>query len=178
MTTARDVSAEFRSAAEASATGEVFLTFATIMHPASTKVIRVANDVVDYQYLGELYVGCPFDITLLSDADDKPTAKISIQNVDREIGETIQQLEDSPRLKLEVILLSQFSPELDDSIGDNGARTELGDTVVDYTADQLRMAKVSVDPMFVTADIISYDYSQEPWPFYRATKNRLPGCYR
>jgi hypothetical protein len=171
----REVSAEFRAAAEASSTGEVFLTFATITHPALSRAIRVVCDVVDYIYGGERFIGCPFDITILTDGEDKPTAKIAIQNVDREIGETIQSLVEGPRLKLEVLLLSQFSADTDQFLG---ARTEVDTAVPDYVADQLRLAKVSLDAMTVTGDVISWDYSSEPWPFYRATKNRLPGLFR
>jgi hypothetical protein len=178
VTIQRSLSTEFRTAAEASASREVFLTFATLWHPALTRIVRVVNDVVDYEFGGAHFIGCPFDVVLLSDSEGRPSAQLSLQNVDQIIGESVQSLSDSPRLKFEVVLASQFSVELDDAVGENGARVELGETIIDYTADHLRLAKVQVDAMFVTGEIHSYDYSQEPLPYYRAVKSRFPGLYR
>jgi hypothetical protein len=170
----RDVSATFRAAAEASSCNDIFLIFATITHSELTKAIRVVNDNIDYQYGGEIFKGCPFDITLLSDNEAKPTAKVGIQNVDQEAADTLDAITDAPRFKLEVIMRSQFSATPDLTLN---ALTELGVTVVDYLADLLRMAKVRVDAMAVTADLMSWDYGAEPLGHQRATKNRLPGLY-
>lgn len=169
------ISAPFRSAAEASQTSDIFLVFATITHQDLDTDVRVVCDVVDYQYGGKIFTGCPFEITLLTDSEAKPTAEISIQNVDRIIGDIVIGLNESPRLKLELICLSQFTAHVDATLN---ARTELGDTVVDYVAEQLRLSDVTIDSMMVTANVTSWDFSGEPWPVYRATKNRLPGLYR
>jgi hypothetical protein len=173
--TQRDVGAGFRASVEASYSRDMNVSFLTVWHPSTSKVIRVANDKVKYQYGGEIFDGAPFDLIILSDDEDKPVGKISIQNVDEEIGQTIKLLEDSPWLKIEVTRLSQFSAALDPSLN---ARTELGSTIVSYTANFLRMSKVSVNPMAITADIVSRDYSQEPVSRRRVTKNVAAALFR
>jgi hypothetical protein len=172
---ARNLTASYRAASQASQTGETFPIFATITHPRSAKILRVVDDTVDYIYGGERFTGVLFDVVLLDDSKDKPTSTITLMNVDREIGEVIDALEDSPRLKLEVICGSQFSPDVDPV---ENARLPLGDIETEYVADFLRLTKVSVDAISVGGQIISFDYSGEPWPYYRGTKNRLPGLYR
>ncbi len=167
----RIVSTEFRRAAEARESGDVFLEFIRISHDALSDDIRCVNDIVDFMYAGELYAGCPFSLSLLTDTDQPPRAKITVQNVDRRIGEAIQAIDDAPNL--EILVMS--SADFDLSVK---PRTPIGTPTVEYAARFLRLENVEVDAMTVSADIASWDFTQEPWPAIRATKGRLPGLFR
>lgn len=50
--------------------------------------------------------------------------------------------------------------------------------LVEYSANHLRLANVSVDAMTITGDVISRDYSQDSFPARLATQDRYPGLYR
>lgn len=169
--TQRTISTAFRRSAEARESGDVFLEFIRITHDALSEPIRCVNDIVDFMYGGELYVGCPFSLSLLTDTDQPPRAQLSVQNVDRRIGEAILAIDTPPLLLIKLL----SSVDFDLSVK---PRTPIGTPIVEYEADFLRLENVSVDAMTVTADIASWDFTQEPWPAIRATKGRLPGLYR
>lgn len=168
----REISASLRQALELQESEEALIVFLTITHPSIDPPIRVCSDTVDYVWDGETYIGFPFDCELLSDNDEPPTAKLSIQNVDRKIGEAVRLLDSAPRLRIDVLAASWFNESAD-------PRVALGDTpVADYTADKLFLTNIEADALAVKADIVSWNYTQEVWPGIRATQDRLPGIFR
>ena len=74
----RNVTTRFRRSTEASLADEVNLVFLTISHPTIVDPIRVVWDTVDWMYNGNLFLGFPFEITILSDDENPPTAQLSI----------------------------------------------------------------------------------------------------
>src|SRR5581483_2350961 len=100
----RVLQAGFRDSIEASASSEIFVIFATITHPALEDAIRVNSDApgVDYLYQGNTYFGFGFSISLLTDDEQPPQAKIAIANVEKAIGAAVLLLDTAPRLKLEL----------------------------------------------------------------------------
>jgi len=167
----REVSTSLRAGFEAPASADVPLIFLTIGHPNLSDDIRVVGDVRDFVRDGKLYQHAPFEIELLTDDERPPRGKLSIQNVDRQIGEAVRLIGTAPTAKIELLSSVDFDLTQD-------PRVALGTPVIEYEAAYLRLRNIAVDALQVTADIMSFDYSQEPWPAIRATKSRLPGLFR
>jgi len=178
------LSTAFRNEMEAQDSAEAALIFATITHPELLTPIRVVSEsdkgysiangkVVNYRYGGELFYGCPFALELVTDDDRPPRAQVILPDVEQRVGLEVLPLIDSPRIKFEVLALSDFSDALD---ADN-ARNPIGTPTVEYAADHLYLANVSGDQMSVQAQLTGLDYSAEPWPKIRTTQDRLPGLY-
>lgn len=179
----RTLTAAFRNSLEASVSSEVVLVFATITHASLTTIRVVSEDhggvshyegeIINYRYGGELFLGCPFMIDLLTDDDRPPRARIAVPDVNRTIGIEILALADSPRIKIELLKLSDFSAAID---VDN-ARNPVGTPTVEYVADYLYLKNVSGDAVMLQAEIQSYDLVGESWPLTRSTQDRLPALW-
>jgi uncharacterized protein DUF1833 len=167
----RNISLSFRRTAEAQFNDEVDLCFLTISHPTLLQPVRVVWDTKYFVFGGNTFIGFPFDITLLSDDETPPTARLSIQNVDPRIGDTIRLLQSPPRLKIELLSSADFDLTVD-------PRTEVGSATVVYSADKLFLINVSVDVMVITGNIVGWDYLQRVWPGPRAMQTIFPGLFR
>lgn len=166
----RDIQQSFRISSESSFSDEVDLIFLRISH-ASISTIRVVNDTNDYILGGNTYIGFPFDIEILSDDEGPPTARLSIQNVDPRIGDSIRSLMTPPTLAIRLISSTDFDLTVD-------PHTEIGTATLVYVADSLFLINVSVDIMTITAQIVGWDYQQRVWPHERATQDNFPGLFR
>jgi hypothetical protein len=171
----RTITTSFRRSAEANFADEVDLVFLTISHETLIEPIRVVWDTKDFVYGGNTFIGFPFDIVLLTDDDKPPTAKLTIQNVDPVIGETIRTLRSPPRLKIE--LLSSVDFDLTVTPRVPIISPDVSPTVV-YMADKLFLTNVSVDIMTVSGTIVGWDYLQRVWPGRRASQADFPGLFR
>jgi len=171
----RNITTSFRHHAESSFAGEVDLVFLTLSHPLLYEPVRVVWDSKDFIYDGFTWTGFPFDITLLTDDEQPPKAQLTIQNVDSRIGETVQSLLTPPRLKLELLSSDDFDLSQDPRVEWGGGSP--GATVI-YVADRLFLTNVSVDPFFVTGQIVGWDYLQRVWPGVRASQDIFPGLFR
>lgn len=166
----RTLSDDFRDAIESSRGSNSFIFFATITHRLLTESIFVNSDVVDYVYNGNKFVGCAFAITLLTDDEQPPKAQVAIENVDESIGNAIIELPDSPTIKIELMVKSDF----DDGI----PRQAIGTPTVEYSAPYLRLRNVNCDVMSLTGELAGYDFTTEQWPRIRSTADNLPGLDR
>jgi hypothetical protein len=180
----RTFSSSFRNELEATSSGEVLLLFMTITHPNLRDPILLVDDVMDYSWNGNTYVGFPLaEITLVSDDDNPPKATLSVPNIDRKIGIAAQNLSSSPRVQLDVLAGSDFGPpvdyvRVDGSIGKIRSVPVNGAAVAEYSAPLMRLRNVTGDASVVTGELWSWDLTQEPWPLIRTTQDRLPGLYR
>ncbi len=184
----RNITTSFRRAAESSFSDEVDLCFLTITHPSVPESINVVWDTQDYVIDGVNYTGFPFDIMILSDDENPPTARLSIQNVDPAIGETIRQLTSPPRIKIQLMWSGSMSGDiiLDESsasILDESSATILDGGFVSatdaiYVADKLFLINVTVDIMQISGTIVGWDYLQRVWPGPRAMQAVFPGLFR
>jgi hypothetical protein len=170
---ARQISASLRKELEDQETGDAILVFITITHPDLDEAIRVVSDTVDYVWNSDTYIGFPFDIQLLTDNDSPPRASLTIQNVDRRIGNAIDSLTSPPRFRIDVMGASWFDQTVVPRVAIDSPEPE-----ADYTADRLFLSDVTVTAFEVSATIVSWNYVQEVWPGIRATQSRLPGLYR
>lgn len=168
----RTLSTSFRNDLEASANADIPVLFATITNPLLSEPIRVVNDVVDYEWQGERFIGFPFEIELVTDGDRPPSAKFRLHNINGIIGRTVQRLKTTSRIRLDIVAASDFAAPV------SNLRVEIGTPTVEYTANMLRLRNVSGDAMAVEGELWSYDLSREPYPAIRTTKDRLPGLYR
>ncbi|MFG1276547.1 DUF1833 family protein [Xanthobacter autotrophicus] len=167
----RPISASLRELLQRQESGEAVLFFVTLDHPDLAEPVRVVCDGVDYVWQGETWIGFPFDIELLSDGEGPPRAQMTIQNVDRSIGDTVRDLTGQISLRMEIVAASEFDQTV-------APRVAIGTPPVEYSASNLRLANVSVDALQVTGDIVSYDYSQDTYPARRATQDRYPALFR
>lgn len=169
----RSVPLSFRRAAESRFSDDVDLCFLTISHGLLLEPVRVVWDAVDFVYGGQTFTGFPFDITILTDDENPPKAQLSIQNVDQVIGDTIRGLNSPPRVKLELLSSSDFDLTATPRVP-NGSPAP---SVV-YAADKLFLVNVKVDVLFVTGDLVGWDYLQRVWPGVRARQDIFPGLFR
>lgn len=167
----RLISQSLRRELEKQESGEELLVFLTITHPSLDEAIRVVCDPEDFIYDGETYIGFIFDIAILSDNDRPPETRLTVQNVDEQIGHAIKSLIGPPRVKIEILALSDFDTSVI-------PRVPLGTPTVEYRADQLFLVDVDGDDGEITGRITSWDYSQTTYPGIRATQRRCPGLYK
>lgn len=171
----RSFSATFRNELEASSSEEHILVLLKISDSSGLAPARVVSDTVDYLYddgAGEQrYVGFPFVIELLSDDGRPPRGRLTIQNVDARIGARVRLLTEAPSMILTVLASADFGA----ATGDPKTRSAIGTPAIEYQALHLALRNIKVDAMAVSADIVSYDYTSEPWPAIRSTPNLLPG---
>lgn len=177
----RDLTDVARISTQAQFDGTVYLWFATLSHADLPDDIRVVSEglgtisyknggVVNYQLHSQLYFGCPFRLDWISDDGSPPRGKVTVPDPDRSIGAEVLLLTDSPRIKFELVKLTDYGT----SFGANNMRLPLGTPFVEVTADFFYLRNVSGDSMQVSADLTTYDVAVEPWPKTRATIDRLP----
>jgi hypothetical protein len=118
-----------------------------IVHPSIINPIRVANDVVDYEFEGNLYIGFPFELEIVSDTAGTPRGQLRIQNVDRRIGEAVLSLTSPPQLRIILCAQSDFA---DVTVGGRVRQELSGGTIPEYEASHLIFGNISVDAMAVS----------------------------
>lgn len=166
----RTISSGFRDTLEATQSSEVAVWFATITHDDLQVPIYVNSDIVNYVYGGNTFLGCAFSLSFLTDDEQPPRAQVSIENVDQIIGETIQALADSPAIRIQLLVKSDFD--------DGDPRVEIGTPTVEVDASNLLLRNVKCDGLTLTGDLYGYDLMTEPYPSIRSTQDRLPGLFR
>lgn len=180
----RTLSTARRNSLEKPYSDDLDLILITVTHESMIVPIHICNDVVNFVYGGEIYFGTSAEVVLISDTERPPQAKVRIANPDGKVGKFLQQLDVTPRLKLEVFSANDWSPDLTDTgeVDDNGeailARYPTGTPTVDYSADWLRLTGAEGDVIACDATIGSFDLSSEPARAVRSTESRLPGLYR
>lgn len=108
----RTLSTSFRQATEALFSNVAQIVFLTITHDDLVDPIYVVNNTQDMirNDTGQVFIGFPFDIQILSDDEQSPQAQLAIQNVDSGIGAAIRDLVTPPRLKIEIVQSSDYYP--------------------------------------------------------------------
>src|SRR5579885_2175455 len=87
----RALSLAARQAVNAQETGEVFLLLLTLDHDELAAPIRVVNNTVDIVSRGNTYIAYPFQLELpAEDADQISSVRLSIDNVDRTIVQSLR----------------------------------------------------------------------------------------
>lgn len=167
----RSVSQVFRQAAFSEETDEVIIVLLTIMHGGITQPIRLSSDptqrldepVEEVVYgtvsRGEQYIYYPFQIDLPSDeAEAAPRARISVDNVRREITQAIRSITTPPTVTIEIVLASQ--PD-----------------VVEAVFPSFDLAEVTYDALTVSGTLTLDSLAGEPYPAGRYDPARFPGLF-
>lgn len=108
MTIERVVSSDVRRELDKQESAELYLIFLTLTHPSLPEPIRVVSDPENFVLDGALYQGFDFEISILSDGEQMPRAQLSVQNVDRIIGQAIFAANDPVRVDIQIIAGSEF----------------------------------------------------------------------
>lgn len=172
MTQQRTIPAATAAELERDSSPYALIWFLTITHPAISEPIRVVSDVFDYTLDGDEYIGIPFDAIAVTDNDQQPTAQLRVQNIDRRIGQALESING----RAEVSAVAYSTADFDLSVD---PRVATGTPSAVYTFSNFSLSDVEVTAAEVTGRIsLLVDYSQEPWPYIRATQDRFPGLFR
>ncbi|MFA7287329.1 MAG: DUF1833 family protein [Melioribacteraceae bacterium] len=166
----RSTSATFRDAVYRPETGEVYVLLLTVNHDDLTTPIRVSTDnndtfTVDSTTVrgtisnGNNFIYLPMEITLPDDSDESISqAKISIDNIDRDILRSIRSLESPPTVSIQVVLAS--SP--------NTYEAQFNNFVLrDVTADSL----------VISGTLSLSNFLNEPFPGGTILPSNFPGIF-
>jgi len=141
-------------------TDEVWLALLTIGEGQLATPIRIVNDTQDLQLSnGTTFTGFPFRPHLPDDVPEQiPTVQISVDNVDRSIGQTIRQVH-RPKVTLSAVLRS--SPDTDQA----GPYTFVA-TAATYDAEKATLS------LTFDSDILN-----EAFPALHVTPQSCPGVF-
>ena len=168
----RVISQSFRTSVLAQNSGDVALLFAEIDHPDWANPLRFVSDTSDYVWNGNTYLGAIFDVQILTDNDNPPTAQFTFPNIDRSIGELISSTVMPPTIQLDIVHSAFFNLAV-------SPRVPLGaQPTAEYTAKNLWIADVTVDAVQVSGRIVSLDLAREGAHRFRCTQERTPALFR
>ncbi|OJU12759.1 MAG: hypothetical protein BGN85_08840 [Alphaproteobacteria bacterium 64-11] len=169
---ARTIPVVTRKSLEEASSGDPVLLFATISHRDLVEDITLVLDGADYVLDGITYSKSWFELDLISDDDQPPTAQFTFPNVDRVAFGMLSGVTYPARVSFKLIAASNFDLTVD-------PRTVLSAVTVEtiYSADLLFLTDITIDAMQVQGTLRGFDYRQEVWPSRRATQDLLPGVF-
>jgi len=155
----RNITPQTRAALYAPQTDDVFIILLTIAHPEMVVPLRVCSGGVETLSRGETFVAFPFGLTLPEDADGRPPrARLSIDNIDRQIVAAVRGLTSSPYVLVEIIRAA--APD-----------------VVEARFEDFRFTNISYDSQAVTGDLTVEDFTAEPYPAAAFSPSLFPGLF-
>lgn len=155
----RALSTAAKSAVFAQETGEAFLILLTIDHADLGSPVRVVNNQTDITSRGDLYVGFPFEVTLPDeDPDGMAMVQLKIDNVDRQIVDSIRSVSSPPTVTLEVVMGS--TPD-----------------TVEGGPFEMQLRNASYDAFVVTGSLSFEPVLSEPFPGGSFIPSEFPGLF-
>lgn len=134
------------ASAFAADTVDVWLVLIEIDHETLAEPVRVVNNTENITSNGDLYVAYPFEITLPDSREDAPPrARLSIDNVTREIAEVIRSITSAPSVTISIV------------------RAADPDTI-EASWPFYKMRGVRWDSGKVSGDLVVEDFTSEPYP--------------
>lgn len=104
----RTLSSTALGSAFAPQTDEVWLVLLTITHPSLAAPLRFVNDYQSLVSRSNVFLAFPFEVEFPEqDADSPGEARLTIDNIDRSIVNTIRSISSPPEVMMEVVLASQ-----------------------------------------------------------------------
>lgn len=155
----RTLSQAARQAINAQETEQVFLLLLTIDHDDLAEPIRVVNNTQDITSRGDPYVAYPFEIALPGE-DPESVARVTlrIDNVDRQIVQSLRQVQAPLAVALEVVLAS--SPD-----------------TVEAGPFNMTLVAAEYDALVVTGELAFEDVLNEPFPGHSYIPSEYPGLF-
>lgn len=147
---------------------EVFIILITFTHPDLTDDIRISSDRKDTLTTGvkgvvsnELeYVYIPFRIILPNlERGVIPMARVSVDNISREIVDTLSRITSPPNVRIQITLST--NPD-----------------IVEYDLDGLRLVGVTFNELTIDGNFSPEFYFTEPYPAPRFTPSRFPALFK
>ena len=155
----RSVSDALKRAAFAAETEEVFIVLLTIAHAEMEEPFRLSSDAVDTVSRGNTYYAFPFGLQLPDDSDEgPPKAKITVDNIDRNIVAAIRSISTWPSVTLEVVLASD--PD-----------------VVEASFEDFQMREITYNSLVVEGTLSMEALLQEPYPAGTFNPSQFPGLF-
>jgi len=154
-----DPSLTFQQAVHAPETGEAFLLLLTLSHANLDDPLRFTSDGVDTVSRGYTFIAFPFQISLPPRSQDQPPKmQLTIDNVDRQIVQTIREIQSAPTIKVEIVLAS--TP----------------DTVEAIFPDFI-LLNAQYDRLTVQGDLVIEMLEREPFPADTYNPSDFPGLF-
>lgn len=155
----RDFSTSARQSLYAGSTDDVFLILLTFLHDDLTAPIRVTSDAVNTTSRGNLFIAYPFELSLPDDDETRPPrARLTIDNIERQIMTAVRNLTTAPTVLIEII------------------RAADPDTVEARFAD-FKLLNVQYDAHVIQGDISVEDFTTEPFPAHTFSPSLFPGLF-
>lgn len=167
----RIVSDDFRRAAFGESTTDYLIILLTLNHPSFAEPIRVSSDntarlevlptgvIYGTVSRGDTYYFFPFQLTLPTDQEGAlPRGSLAIDNVSRELTETIRSIGDPLTVDIELVL----SSDLDH---------------VEVQFMQFELVRVSYDDSVITGELVLDNLEGEAYPAMRFDPVRFPGLF-
>ena len=120
--------------------------------------IRLARNPVAVVSRGLTFNAAYFQIDLPTDTENQPAARMTIPNIDRELGLALHDMTEGLTLTFEMIFAS--APD-----------------VVVMRVAQLRLQTVSIDAMQITGLLSAARFDTEPYINLRVTPSAFPGLW-
>lgn len=159
----RSTSTLFKTMANAGETGEVLLALVTISHSSILGgPLRFVQNLQNITSNGNVYQAFPFQITLPADGDDGPAkVTLTIDNIDRQIAQTIRSIAPSspPTVQVDLIVASQ--PD-----------------TVELSMPNMTLRNVTGDAFQIEGDLIMDEEDLIPFPEGLFTPQNFPGLFR
>lgn len=155
----RTLSQAARHAVNAQETEQVFLLLLTLDHADLSQPIRVVNNTEDVTSRGDLFVAYPFEIAL-PDEDPDSVARVTlrIDNVDRQIVQSLRSIQAPLSVALEVVLAA--SPD-----------------TVEAGPFNMTLIAAEYDAFVITGELAFEDVLNEPFPGHSYIPSEYPGLF-
>ena len=155
----RNVSAELKQAVYAQETTEAFIVLVTLSHPDLETPIRVNSSGQEVISNGDLFVAFPFEVILPDNVDDRPPrARLSIDNVSREIVLAIRTISSAPFVTIQIVMASSPS-------------------TIEAEFPDFRLANITYDQLTVEGDLTLEEFIGEPYPARIFSPADFPGLF-
>lgn len=164
----RTLSLNMKRAIFSQETGEVVVCLLKLDHADLAAPLRLSSDpTIELSsggrgtvHLGADYHFLPFDITLPDELEDRPpTARLSVDNVDRQIVQAVRSVSSGPiDVELRIVLASD--PD-----------------TIEVGPMSFKARNVEYDESRVSATLAFEDVLSEPFPAQLITPNNFPGLF-
>lgn len=155
----RELSSTALAAALAQETGQVFVVLIEIDHDELDAPIRVCSDSQAVTHGGDSYAAYPFDLTLPTDkADGVTRARLSIDNIEREIVQAVRSIATPPSCTITIVLAD--SPD-----------------TVEAEFSGFEFTNISYDAYTVSGDITIESFMNESYPAGSFLPSKFPGLF-
>lgn len=152
----RQVSSLTRKALYSQETDVGFPVLLTINHSSLDKPKRFTNWDITLRSRGEDFIPYPFEITFPQDSiEASPRAQLRIDNVDRQIVETLRVIKTRANVTVEVVTTNNFDE-------------------VEASFSGFELKDIQYDAFVVSGSLEPETFLREPYPYRRFT----PGAFR